>query len=151
LKIIKEHAKKIPLATSFNIEEVVSKTEGLSWAGVEQICREAEQSAIIDKSSSITSKHFEAAFTKLKPNASRRTSIDSDVNLDELAKKTDGYTGADIEGVCREAGMNAIRENAERVGAKHFEAALETVKPTISKQHLERIKKFVEGEWTMYR
>lgn len=81
----------------------------------------------------------------------KKMPVAEDVNLDELATKTEGYTGADIEGVCREAGMNAIRENAERVSAKHFEAALETVKPTISKQHLERIKKFVEGEWTMYR
>ncbi|MBI4399796.1 hypothetical protein HY570_03520, partial [Candidatus Micrarchaeota archaeon] len=75
------------------------------------------------------------------------------VDLDEVAKKTDSYTGADMEGVCREAGMCAIRENVEakEVGMKHFEAALQNIKSSITKEHVERIKRFKEGEETMYR
>ncbi|RLE42284.1 ATPase, partial [Candidatus Woesearchaeota archaeon] len=33
------------------------------------------------------------------------------VNLKELAKKTEGFVGADIEALCREAGMLALRED----------------------------------------
>ena len=40
----------------------------------------------------------------------RNMDIGGDVNTEELAELTDGYTGADIDAVCREAGMDAIRE-----------------------------------------
>ena len=57
-----------------------------------------------------------------------------DVNLSNLAKKTDHFSGADIAALCREAGMFAIREdiNAEKVEAKHFEKALEKLMQTRS-------------------
>jgi transitional endoplasmic reticulum ATPase len=74
-----------------------------------------------------------------------------DVDLKLLAKKAEGYTGADIEGVCREAGMYAIRNNVEEVNMAHFTDALTEVKPSITKAQIERIKKFVGGEDSMYR
>jgi len=57
-----------------------------------------------------------------------------DVNLDDLVKKTDGYSGADIEAVCREAGMNALREDikATEVTMKNFHKALEEVKASVT-------------------
>jgi transitional endoplasmic reticulum ATPase len=56
-----------------------------------------------------------------------------DVNLDSLAGKTDGYSGADLEALIREAGMNALRENinSKTVDKKHFEKALDAVRPTL--------------------
>ena len=35
--------------------------------------------------------------------------LDKSINLEEWADKTDGFTGADIEALCREAGMEALR------------------------------------------
>jgi transitional endoplasmic reticulum ATPase len=54
------------------------------------------------------------------------------VDLEDLARKTKDFSGADIAAVCREAGMFAIRENinADRVEAHHFEKALSKVKDT---------------------
>ena len=51
------------------------------------------------------------------------------VNLDKLAVKIIGYTGADIEGVVREAAILALRKNpkAKEVTMKHFDEALEQV------------------------
>ncbi|MCG2827693.1 CDC48 family AAA ATPase [Methanothermobacter sp. K4] len=54
-----------------------------------------------------------------------------DVDLKKLADKTEGYVGADIEAVCREAAMLTLRENmeAEEVPMKHFLEAMEKIKP----------------------
>jgi len=55
------------------------------------------------------------------------------VELEELAVELDGYTGADIEGLCREAAMIALRENrkAKRVMTAHFQEAMKTVRPSL--------------------
>jgi transitional endoplasmic reticulum ATPase len=54
-----------------------------------------------------------------------------DVDLKKLAKHTEGYVGADIESVCREAAMLALRDNLEttEISNKYFKEASEKVKP----------------------
>ena len=54
-----------------------------------------------------------------------------DVDLEKLAKHTEGYVGADIESVCREAAMLALRDNLEttEISNKYFKEASEKVKP----------------------
>jgi transitional endoplasmic reticulum ATPase len=82
----------------------------------------------------------------------RNMPLAKDVNLVELAAKTENFTGADIEGVCREAGMNAIREGADEVTMKHFAEALKSARPSITGSRVEAIKKFKEQPGgAMYR
>ncbi|RJF93989.1 CDC48 family AAA ATPase [Sphingomonas cavernae] len=52
--------------------------------------------------------------------------LDEDVDLDELAKRTDRFTGADLEDLVRRAGLFALRESLDvkRVTMGHFEKAL---------------------------
>jgi transitional endoplasmic reticulum ATPase len=59
--------------------------------------------------------------------------LDKDVNLEDLAAITEGYTGADIEAVVREAAMAAARENIniQVVSMRHFEKALAKVKASV--------------------
>ena len=54
-----------------------------------------------------------------------------DVDLKKLAKSTEGYVGADIEAVCREAAMLALRDNLEatEIPYKYFKDAIDKVKP----------------------
>ncbi len=68
------------------------------------------------------------------------------VNVKELAKKTAGYTGADLESLAREAGMLALRESpdAKEVKKKHFEEALQKVRPSVTKSTLEVYKRIEE-------
>ncbi len=70
-----------------------------------------------------------------------------DVNLKEIAKKTDGYTGADLEALAREAAMLALRESidAKEVKKKHFEEALKKISPSVSKPTIEVYKKIEEN------
>jgi len=62
--------------------------------------------------------------------------LDKDVDVNQLIEKTDGYVGADIESVCREAAIFALREDmkAKTIKLKHFEKALEKVKPSATKE-----------------
>lgn len=64
------------------------------------------------------------------------------VDLPDLAKATEGYTGADIENICREAGMFAVRHNASNVTRQNFEDAMKSIAPRIQKADVERVKKF---------
>ncbi|MFA6329158.1 MAG: AAA family ATPase [Candidatus Micrarchaeia archaeon] len=62
---------------------------------------------------------------------SAKMPLDKDVDLADLAKKTEGYSGADLEAFCREAGMEAMRDkNVEKVSKRHFERALGMKRPT---------------------
>lgn len=58
------------------------------------------------------------------------------VDLQKMAKMTEGYAGADIEAVCREAAIYALREDfqAKSVEEKHFTEALNKVKPSITEE-----------------
>jgi len=64
----------------------------------------------------------------------RNMPLAEDVDLEKLAKMTQGYSGADIEAVCREAAMNALRRDikAEKVTWADFEKALAKVGPSIT-------------------
>ncbi len=76
----------------------------------------------------------------------RKMPLAKDVSLKKLAEITEGYTGADIAAVVREAAMNALREdrNAKVVKWKHFEKALKEIKPSINKELLKSYEAFKE-------
>jgi transitional endoplasmic reticulum ATPase len=69
----------------------------------------------------------------------RRMPLDQDVDLEELASLTEGYSGSDLESVCREAGMLALREavstssNVKKVliSWRYWKEALGKVHPSI--------------------
>ncbi len=80
----------------------------------------------------------------------RNMPLGEDVNIEELADMTDGYVGADIASLCREAAMLALRENpdSKSVDMKHFREALKKVKPTIDNvtmSYYERIEERFKG------
>jgi transitional endoplasmic reticulum ATPase len=62
------------------------------------------------------------------------TPLAPDVSLKEVAEITDGYVGSDLESICREAAIEALRESddAEDVEMRHFRQAIEAVRPTIT-------------------
>ncbi len=72
--------------------------------------------------------------------------------LSDLAKKTDGYVGSDIEAVCREAAIFALRENidSKEVTSKHFEKAMQKVPPSVDKE-VEKSYEDLKGELSAAR
>jgi len=57
-----------------------------------------------------------------------------DVKLPWLVEKTGDYSGADIEALCREAALNALRRdlNSKEVSLQDFEEAMKKIGPSIS-------------------
>jgi len=75
--------------------------------------------------------------------------LGKDVELSELAEITESYVGADIQAVCREAGMLALRESLESdiVERRHFEAAIAKVHPSVTPE----MEKWYEKMETQFR
>ena len=60
--------------------------------------------------------------------------VADDVDLDLLARRTDRFTGADLEDLSRRAGLNALRRSldAEQVTMADFEAALADTRASVT-------------------
>ncbi len=56
----------------------------------------------------------------------------ADIDLTFLARETKGYSGADLQALCNEAAMSAVRRNDKVVTAEDFRKAMEKVGPTIT-------------------
>ncbi len=77
----------------------------------------------------------------------KKMPLAKNVKLGDIAKKTMGYTGADIEAFVREAALIALRKSKEAkfVTLENFEEALKKIKPSVSKPILEVYKKIEEN------
>jgi len=58
----------------------------------------------------------------------------SDVKLQEIAVSTQNYTGADLAALCREAAVNAMQNNSNKITSSDFAMGLKKVKPSITKE-----------------
>ncbi|MEB2836387.1 MAG: CDC48 family AAA ATPase [Desulfurococcales archaeon] len=76
----------------------------------------------------------------------RNMPLADDVDLEDIAAATEGYTGADLAALVREAAMIALREDisATLVRRRHFEEALKKVKPSVSQYMIEYYKRWME-------
>ncbi len=74
------------------------------------------------------------------------TPLAKDVKVADLVKKTEGFVGADIESLVKEAAMLALRKNikAKEVTKTDFDEALMKVKPSVSENTAKRYKKIEE-------
>jgi transitional endoplasmic reticulum ATPase len=144
-KIIGIHTQFMPLEGSA-LEEIVSLTEGY----IEDTLSELVEK--LGKDSKITADTVKAAIVPAKDaaggipkGARRRRLVDlmheknltfedpaRDKNLESLAQITEGFVGSDLEALCREAGMFALRDGATTVTQQHFSDAQKKVHPTMN-------------------
>jgi len=71
--------------------------------------------------------------------------VSDDVDMGELAEKTEDHVGSDIESICREAGMIALRGNpeSEEVKMKDFEEAVKEVEPTATDENKDQYRRMM--------
>jgi transitional endoplasmic reticulum ATPase len=76
----------------------------------------------------------------------KNTPLASDVKVNDIVKMTEGFVGADIESLIREAAMNALRKDVKTkaVNREDFDAAFAKIKPSVSQDTAKRYKKIEE-------
>ncbi|KAK8812167.1 hypothetical protein WA158_007401 [Blastocystis sp. Blastoise] len=78
----------------------------------------------------------------------RNIPISDQVHLEELANKTEGYSGAELAALCREAAICCLSHDMENtiVEPEHFMEALENIVPRTSSELIEIYREFIERE-----
>lgn len=80
-------------------------------------------------------------------NGTKKFSLNSEeVDLAQLARATDGCSGAEVVLVCQEAGLSAVMEDkdASTVGGKHFDHALKGISRGITEDMLDYYREFAK-------
>ena len=76
--------------------------------------------------------------------------VSDKVDLDTLSIRLEGYSGADIAYLCRKVAeqtfLEAVKSSERPIGPADFEKVLDKLKPSVSKSHLVRFKKFKTEE-----
>ncbi len=90
----------------------------------------------------------------------REVTLDDDVDLEKIADRLDGYSGADVTTVCRDASMMGMRRKIEGLSIEQIQAipkeelnmpakmedfvdVLKKVSPSVSKNDLEKYEKWM--------
>ena len=76
----------------------------------------------------------------------RTMSVGEDLNIDQLVSKSEGYSGAEICAVTKEAGLAALREDMEArsVSQRHFDLVFDNLKPRTSEEAVKFYTNYVE-------
>ena len=146
-KIILIHTRYMPLQDSA-LEEIMNLTESYSEEAIAEIVEKLGKDQTID---------LEDVKTVIVPAAEGSTGasvgirrkrfiellneqhlVFSDPARNRLATSlseiTEGFVGSDLESMCREAGMLALREDAAIVTQRHFEEAQKKVHPMMNER-----------------
>jgi transitional endoplasmic reticulum ATPase len=146
-KIIRIHIRYMPLEGSA-LEEIVHLTEGYSEEAIAELVEKLGKDRNLDLED-IKTVIIPAAegSTGASVGIRRKRFIDllnekhlvfADPARDRLATTlseiTEGFVGSDLESICREAGMLALREDAAIVTKRHFEEAQKKVHPMMNER-----------------
>jgi proteasome regulatory subunit len=145
-------AKRLDLATSGDREvqrtlmQLLAELDGFNPLGDVKIIGATNRPDILDEALlrpgrfdriiDIPVPNYEAR-TEIFKIHSKRMNLDESVNLEEIASKAEGATGADIKAVCTEAGMFAIRDNRDIVAMADFEKAISKVLEEVVQKAIE--------------
>lgn len=77
----------------------------------------------------------------------RNMKVSNDVDLKQIAEDTELFTGAELEGLCREAGIVALREDisASVVCNRHFQTVWKSLKPALTREEVNSYSSFMKN------
>jgi len=144
-KIITIHTRFMPLEGS-TFEEIVRLTDGYSEDALGELVekRGRDKTVTMDEMSAALTPAAEGSTgyprgirrQRLIEMMNEKQLVFSDPARDSLAttlaEQTEGFVGSDLEALCREAGMLALREGATTVTRQHFDEAIKKVHPTMN-------------------
>ena len=144
-KIIGIHTRFMPLEGS-GFEEIIRLTEGYSEDAIGELVEKLGKDKPLKKADVEAAVQAAPGTENAFPKGLRRRRLIElmvEKNLsfadpardsisEALAGMTEGFVGSDLESLCMEAGMLALRESASAVTMRHFEAAIKKVHPTMN-------------------
>ncbi|MCX6682894.1 MAG: CDC48 family AAA ATPase [Methanoregula sp.] len=146
-KIIGIHTRFMPLEGSV-FEEVVRLTAGYTedavgelvekWGKDRKVSIEELLETIEQKSEKGAGLAIGARRRRIAESMHEKALVLSDRKhttfITTLAQNTEGFVGSDLETLCREAGMLALREGATTITMRHFEEAQKKVHPMMNER-----------------
>ncbi len=153
-KIISIHTRFMPLEGSA-LEEIVLRTAGYNDDAIgELVARWGKERTVHGDELLAMIEQKDNKGAGLPPGMRRRRLIElmdersltlqeprREIFIQTLAKQTEGFVGSDLEALCREAGMLALRAGEETVTLRHFEEAEKKVHPTMNNNLRDYYKK----------
>jgi len=160
-KIIRIHIRFMPVEGS-TLEEIVHLTDGYSEEAVGELVEKLGRDRILEPDevkAIITAADESKADLSVGSRRKRLVELLHEKNLilsdparDRLASAlsaiTEGFVGSDLESICREAGMLALREDATVVTQHHFEEAQKKVHPMMNerlREYYQKIQQHFKG------
>lgn len=77
-------------------------------------------------------------------------SADSQIDLVDLAKRTEGYVGWDLENLCKRAALNAVKDGQKKILMKHFLQATEEIESWLTPGMIKKYYKLRELDCSHY-
>ena len=75
----------------------------------------------------------------------RNMAVEDDLDVGDLARVTEGFSGADLENFCREAALHALTVNGflvETVNRTDFDAVLADLRPSVTQDMLKKYEQY---------
>ena len=153
-KIIRIHSRFMPLEGSA-LEEIVTLTEGYSEEAIGEFIENLGKDRVlelVDMKGMVTAAAEGSTGSSVGLRRKRLVELMNEKNLtlsdpardrlaSALAGLTEGFVGSDLESICREAGMLALREGAAVISQHHFEEAQKKVHPMMNERLRDYYKK----------
>jgi transitional endoplasmic reticulum ATPase len=149
-----------PQVTERVVNTILAEMDGLEELQSVVVIGATNRPNLIDPALLRPGRFDELIYVSVPNRAGRRRILDihtgkmplaDDVDLDDLAARTERFTGADLEDLVRRAGLFALRESlgARTVTAAHFERGLEDTRASVTpemEREYEQIKSKLKQE-----
>ena len=147
-KIIRIHTRFMPLEGSA-LEELMMLTEGYSEEAIGELVEKLGKDRNLDPDEvkAVVTTTAAAGSAVASPGTRRKRLVEllheknlvfadpaRELLITTLSGITEGFVGSDLESICREAGMLALREDAAIVTRHHFEEAQKKVHPMMNER-----------------